>query len=228
MTQFGYHFLQEGFSDPQAWPSTTLSVFIAFSFAVVRHSITSDSLWPHELQHARLLYPLLPPGVCWNSYPLNQWCHPMPYPLLPPPPAALSLTQHQSLFQWVSSLHQVAKVWELQHQSFQLFRVYFLQDSLVWSPCCPRDPQDSSPALQFKSINSFERRHTAIFMVQLSNLTWLLEKPLLWLYGPLSTKWCVCFLIRCLGLSGLFFQGASFFEFMNAVTLCCDGWSPRK
>jgi len=148
--------------------------------------------------------------------------------LLPLSPLALNLTQHQSLFQWVSSLHQVAKVWELQHQSFQLFRVYFLQDSLVWSPCCPRDPQDSSPALQFKSINSFERWHTAIFMVQLSNLTWLLEKPLLWLYGPLSTKWCVCFLIRCLGLSGLFFQGASFFEFMNAVTLCCDGWSPRK
>ena len=30
---------------------------------------------------------------------------------------------------------------------------------------------------------------------------WLLEKPQLWLYGPLSAKWCLCFLICCLGAS---------------------------
>ena len=30
--------------------------------------------------------------------------------------------------------------------------------------------------------------------------TWLLEKPSLWLYGSLSVKWCLCFLICCLGL----------------------------
>ena len=43
------------------------------------------------------------------------------YPLLSPSPPALSLSQHRGLFQWVSSLHQVAKVLEfqLQHQSFQ-------------------------------------------------------------------------------------------------------------
>ena len=43
------------------------------------------------------------------------------HPLLSPSPPALSLTQHQGLFQWVSSLHQVAKVLEfqLQHESFQ-------------------------------------------------------------------------------------------------------------
>ena len=41
--------------------------------------------------------------------------------LLPSFPTALSLSQHQGLFQWVSSLHQVDKVLELQlqHQSFQ-------------------------------------------------------------------------------------------------------------
>ena len=61
------------------------------------------------------------------------------------------------LFQWISSLHQVAKVSEPQlwHQSFEwIFRVDFLQDWLVWSPCSPRDSQESSPAPQFKSINS--------------------------------------------------------------------------
>ena len=36
----------------------------------------SDSLWPHGLQHARLACPSLSCGVCSNSCPLNQWCHP--------------------------------------------------------------------------------------------------------------------------------------------------------
>ena len=41
--------------------------------------------------------------------------------------------------------------------------------------------------------------------------TWLLEKPWLWFYGALLAKWCLCFLIRCLSLSRLFFQGTSIF-----------------
>ena len=41
--------------------------------------------------------------------------------LLSPSPPAFNLSQHQGLFKWVSSLHQVAKVLEFQfqHQSFQ-------------------------------------------------------------------------------------------------------------
>ena len=39
------------------------------------------------------------------------------YPLPAPPPLALNISQHQGLFQWVGSLHQVAKVLELQLQS---------------------------------------------------------------------------------------------------------------
>ena len=77
------------------------------------------------------------------------------HPLWPSSPA-LHLCQHQGLFQWVGSSHQVAKVLELQlhHQSFQwIFRVDFLQDWLVWFPCCPMDSQKSSPAPQFESIS---------------------------------------------------------------------------
>ena len=53
------------------------------------------------------------------------------YPLLSPSPPAFNLSQHQGLFKWVSSLHQVAKVLELQlqlqHQSFQgIFQTDFL------------------------------------------------------------------------------------------------------
>ena len=76
------------------------------------------------------------------------------HPLLPPSLLSLSLPQHQGLFQWVSSLHQVAKVLELQRQSFQwLFRVDFPWDWLVWSPCRPGDSQESSLAPQLESIN---------------------------------------------------------------------------
>ena len=90
-----------------------------------------------------------------------------PHPLLPPSTFAFDLSQHQGLFQLVGSLHQVAKVLELQHQSFKwIFRVDFLWDWLVWYPCSPQDCQESSSAPQFESINSLA---LSFFMVQLSH-----------------------------------------------------------
>ena len=68
------------------------------------------------------------------------------YPLSSPSPPAPNPSQHQGLLQWVNFSHEVAKVLEfqLQHQSFQwIFRTDFLQYGLVWSPCCPRDSQES-------------------------------------------------------------------------------------
>ena len=79
------------------------------------------------------------------------------HPLSSPSPPALNLSQHQGLFQGVNSSREVAKVLEfqLQHHSFQRNpRAGLLQNGLVGSPCCPRDSQESSPTLQFKSINS--------------------------------------------------------------------------
>ena len=37
--------------------------------------VMSDSLWHHELEHARLPFLSLSPGVCSNSCPFSQWCH---------------------------------------------------------------------------------------------------------------------------------------------------------
>ena len=74
--------------------------------------------------------------VHWVSDPIQP-----SHSLVSPFPPALNLSQHQGLFQWVSSSHQVAKVLEfqLQHQSFQwIFRTDLLKDGLVWSPCSPR------------------------------------------------------------------------------------------
>ena len=70
-------------------------------------------------------------------------------------PPAFNLSQHQGLFQWISSLHQVAKISERQQQSFQwIFMVNFFWDWLVWFPCCPRDSQESPLAPQFESFRS--------------------------------------------------------------------------
>ena len=77
------------------------------------------------------------------------------------PPSALNLSQHQGLFQWVGSSHQVSKVLELhlQHQSFQwtprtdLFAVQGTLKSL----------------LQHHSSKASILRHSAFFMVQCSH-----------------------------------------------------------
>ena len=78
------------------------------------------------------------------------------HPLSSPSPPAPNLSHHQSLFQWVSSSHEVAKVLEfqLQDHSFQRNPRVDLQNGLVGSPWSPRDSQESSPTPQFNSINS--------------------------------------------------------------------------
>ena len=82
------------------------------------------TLWPHGLQHARLLCLPLSPGVCANSCPLCQWCHPTVSPSVSSPPPALNLSQHQGLFHCVRSSHQVVLELQPQHQFFQwIFRV---------------------------------------------------------------------------------------------------------
>ena len=91
-------------------------------------SVVSDSLRPHGLQHTRLPCPASSPRACLNSRPLSQWCHPAISSSVIPF-SCLQFSQHQGLFKWLSSSHQVAKVpkLQLQHQSFQwIFRVDFL------------------------------------------------------------------------------------------------------
>ena len=117
--------------------------------------VVSDSLRPRELQHARPLYPSPTPGV--HSRPSSPWCHPAISSSVVPFSPAPNPSKHQSLFQWVSSSHEVAKVLEFQlwHQSFQRTpRTDLLWNGLVGSPCSPRDSQESSPTPQFKNINS--------------------------------------------------------------------------
>ena len=120
-------------------------------------SVVSDSLRPHESQHVRPLCSLPSHRVHSDSCPSISWCHPPSHPRSSLSPTAHNPSQHQSLFQWVNSSHEVAKVLEfqLQHHSLQRnLRVDLLQNGLVGSPCSPRDSQESSPTPHFKSINS--------------------------------------------------------------------------
>ena len=89
------------------------------------------------------------------------------HPLLPASPLSLSLLQHQGLFQWVSSSQQVAKVLELQHQSFQeysgliSFRIDWF-DPLAAQGTLKR-------LLQYHSSKASILWCSAFFMVQLSH-----------------------------------------------------------
>ena len=119
-----------------------------------RCTVVSDYVRPHESQYARPPCPSPTPWVYSNSRPLSWWCHRgisssvVPFSSCPQSfPASGSL-------QWVSYSHQVAKVLEFQHQSFQWTpRTDLLYNGLVGFPCSSRDSQESSQTPQFKSIN---------------------------------------------------------------------------
>ena len=141
------------------WQDLSLLMFALITglrlLLLFTHSVVSNSFQPHGLQHTRLPCPSLSPRVCSNSCPLNQWCHPTTSSSNVPFSSHLQSFPASGSFQWVSSLHQVVKVLELQHQPFQwIFRVHFLWDWLVWSPCSPNDFQESSLAPHFESMNS--------------------------------------------------------------------------
>ena len=95
--------------------------YIQFGSVPFSCSVVSNSLWLHELQHARPPCPSPTPRVHSNSYPLSRWCHPTILSSVVPFSSCFNLSQHQGLLKWVSSSHQVARVLEfqLQRQSFQ-------------------------------------------------------------------------------------------------------------
>ena len=93
-------------------------------------------------------------------------------------PFAFNLSRYRDLFPWIGFLHHMAKVLELefQDQPFQwIFRVAFLYDWLVWSPCSPR------------TLKSLLKQHnskasvlwcSALFMNKLSHLYMITGKTI--------------------------------------------------
>ena len=117
----------------------------------------SHSLQPHVLQHARLfclhyLQEFAQILVHWVSDAIQQ-----SHPQLPHSPFAFHVSHHQGHFQWVNSTSggQSTGASASALSLLWIFRVGFLQDWLVWSPCCPSDSQESSPVPQFESTKAF-------------------------------------------------------------------------
>ena len=88
----------------QQYPTLSTKICISYSpcnkLASVQfsRSVTSDSLRPHESQHARPSCPSPTPGVHPNSRPSSRWCHPAISSLSSPSPPAPNSSQHQGLF----------------------------------------------------------------------------------------------------------------------------------
>ena len=127
----------------------------------------SNSLWPCGLQHTRLPCPPLSAEfaqthVHWVSDAIQP-----SHPLLLPSPPAFSLSQQQGVFQLVSSLHQMAEVLELQHQSFQwIFRADSFR--IDWFDLLAVQGTLKS-LLQHHSSKASFLRCSAFFIVQLSH-----------------------------------------------------------
>ena len=128
------------------------------------------------------------------------WCHPTISSSVVPF-SFLQSFLHQGLFQWVGLSHQVASILEfqLQHHSFQwIFRqISFDLIGLVSLLSKGLSRAFSNTIVQ---KHHFFRAHLSLWSNSHIH-TWLLEKPYLWLDGPLSEKCYLCFLICCLGWS---------------------------
>ena len=135
-----------------AWPFLPNVSSVQFS-----RSVVSDSLRPHESQHARPPCPSPTPRVHPNPCPLSWWCHPtisscvIPFSSCPQSlPTSGSFPMSQLLASGGQSIGVAAS------KSFlpMYTQTGLLEDGLVGSPCSPRDSQESSPTPRFKSINS--------------------------------------------------------------------------
>ena len=123
----------------------------------------SYSLWPHILQCARLPCPLPTQTACLNMS-IKSVMHPTISPSVTPFssclqsfPASGSFPMSQFFESDGQSIRASASVLPVNIQEEVLpVNINFLYDWLVWSPCCPRDSQESSSTPQFKSINFLE------------------------------------------------------------------------
>ena len=124
------------------------------------HSVMSDSLRPHEPQHSRPSCPPQTPRVHPNPCPLSWWCHPTisSSVVLFSCPQSFPASGSIQLRQLFASCGQSIGV----SASTSVLPI----NTQDWSPCSPRDSQESSPTPHFKGKIL---RCSAFFIVQLSH-----------------------------------------------------------
>ena len=145
----------------------TVEAIIKNTYSVqFSRSVVSNSLRPHEPQHARPPCPSPTPGVHTNPCPLSWWCHPAISSSVVP--FSFSLSYHQGIYKWVSSSHQVAKVLEFsfnispsnEHPGL-IFRMDWLDLLVVQGPL--------KSLLQYHSSKASIVWLSAFFRIQLSH-----------------------------------------------------------
>ena len=184
-------------------------LYLSASFLVdddsvqLSHSVVSDSLRPHESQHARPPCPLPTPGIHSNSQPSSRWCHPaISFSVIPFSSCPQSLQASESfpmsqLFAWcrqstgVSAL--VSIIPSKEHSGLISFRMDWLDLLAVQGTL--------KSLLQHHSSKASILRCSAFFTVQLSHPYMTTGKTIAWQNGPLSAKYCLCFWICYLGWS---------------------------
>ena len=131
-----------------------LVIYISVQFS---HSVVSNSLRPHGLQHTKAPCPSPTPRVYTNSCPLSQWCHPTISSFVILFSSCLQSFPASGSFQMKSALCiRWPKYWSF---SFNISPSMNTRDwsPFGWtdlSPCSPRNSQESSPTPRFKNINS--------------------------------------------------------------------------
>ena len=165
-------------------------------------SVMSDSLRPHELQHARPPCPSPTPGIHSDSRPSSQWCHPA---------TSSSVVSFYSCPQSLSASESFPMsqlfAWGGQSTGVSALASFLPKNTQGWSPL----EWTGVISLQSKGLsrvfsNITVQKHQ-FFGAQLSSQsnahihTGLLEKPEPWLDTPLLAKSCLCFSICYLGWS---------------------------
>ena len=189
------------FLELQILLSSFKEYWILFS-VLFSHSVMSNSLRPHELQHARLPCPSQTPGVYSDSCPLSWWCHPTISS------SVISFFSHLQSFrasgsfqmsQFFTSAGKNIGVSALANQSFQWI---FRADSfnMDWLDLLVVQGTLKS-LLQHHSSKASILQCSAFFIVQLSYPYMTTGKTIALTDGPLLTKKCLCFLIYSLGWS---------------------------
>ena len=127
----------------------------------------SNSLRPHGLQQARLPCPSPTTRVYSNSCPSSWWCHPTISSSVIPFFSSFYLSQHQGLFQWISSSHQVAKVLELRLQDQSHEYSGLISSRIDWLDLL-EVPETLKSLRQHHSSKASILRCSALLMVQLT------------------------------------------------------------
>ena len=160
----------------------------------------SNSLRPHGRQHTRPPCPSPTPRAYSNSCPLSQWGHPT---------ISSSVVPFSSCLQPfpASGCFPVSRLFTSGGQSIGASASVFLMNIQNWSPLgwtgwISLRSKGLSRVLSNTTVQKHQFFGAQPSLWSDSHIhTWPLEKPQPWLYGTLSTTWCLCFWIHCLGWS---------------------------